>query len=353
MDFVKFLVVISYMIIGSVLGLFLIPELLVDFHLNHPPILDNNYVTAFIGMVVFFLIFVWFIPRIANMLKNIEQFILSYSAIEIIFATIGLFTGLTISVMISFILEFIGTNFINRIVPLIITLLLGYLGFQFGLKKRDEMLLFLPENMARSMSINARNAVPKIIDTSAIIDGRIYKIMEAGFIDGEILIPQGVINELQVVADANDSIKRDKGRRGLEILNAIHDSKHPTRIIYPQKSHHDIDDLIVKLAQHFRAHVITTDYNLNRVCAIQDIKVLNVNDLSDAIKPEVHQGDRFELMITKVGKEPGQGVGYFEDGTMVVVDDAKQHINETLELEVISMLQTASGRIIFAKKVEE
>lgn len=120
-----------------------------------------------------------------------------------------------------------------------------------------------------------------------------------------------------------------------------------------KKSHHDIDDLIVKLAQHFRAHVITTDYNLNRVCAIQDIKVLNVNDLSDAIKPEVHQGDRFELMITKVGKEPGQGVGYFEDGTMVVVDDAKQHIHETLKLEVISMLQTASGRIIFAKKVEE
>ncbi|SUK17323.1 PIN domain-containing protein [Staphylococcus agnetis] len=142
MDFVKFLVVISYMIIGSVVGIFLIPELLVDFHVNHPPIMDNNYVTAFIGMVVFFLIFGWFIPRIANMLKNIEQFILSYSAIEIIFATIGLFTGLTISVMISFILEFIGTNFINRIVPLIITLLLGYLGFQFGLKKRDEMLLF-------------------------------------------------------------------------------------------------------------------------------------------------------------------------------------------------------------------
>ena len=353
MDFVKFLVVISFMIIGGVLGLFLIPGILIDFHVSHPPIMENSYVTAIIGMLVFFLIFGWFIPRIAYTLKNVEQFILSYSAIEIIFATIGLFTGLMISVMISFILEFIGTDFINRIVPIIVTLLLGYLGFQFGLKKRDEMLLFLPENMARSMAINARNAVPKIIDTSAIIDGRIYKIMEAGFIDGEVLIPQGVINELQVVADANDSIKRDKGRRGLEILNAIHDSKHPTRIIYPQKSHQDIDALIVKLAQHYRAHVITTDYNLNRVCAIQDIKVLNVNDLSEAIIPEVHQGDRFDLMITKVGKEPGQGVGYFDDGTMVVVDDAKQHINETLHLEVISLLQTASGRIIFAKKVEE
>ncbi|ARJ51075.1 PIN/TRAM domain-containing protein [Staphylococcus lutrae] len=352
MDFIKLWVVLSYIMIGSVLGIVLIPELFTDFHINHPPVMENSYVTALMGIMTVFILFGWFIPRIAYAIKDIEQYILSYSAIEIIFATIGLFMGLLISVMVSFILEFIGTNFINRVVPILLTLSLGYLGFQFGLKKRDEMLLFLPENMARSMAINARNAVPKIIDTSAIIDGRILKIMEAGFIDGEVLIPQGVINELQMVADSTDSVKRDKGRRGLEILNSVHTSKHPTRIIHPQRSHHDIDDLIVRLAQHYRAHVITTDYNLNKVCSIQGIKVLNVNDLSDAIRPEVHQGDRFDLMITKVGKAPGQGVGYFDDGTMVVVDDAKQYVNQTITLEVISMLQTASGRIIFAKKVE-
>ncbi|MDU0374531.1 PIN/TRAM domain-containing protein [Staphylococcus pseudintermedius] len=352
MDFIKLLVIVSYIIIGSVLGILLIPAVMIDFNVSHPPMMENSYVTSIMGVAIMFLLFGWFIPRIAYAMKDLEQFVLGYSAIEIIFATIGLFMGLLISVMISFILEFIGTDLINRIVPILLTLSLSYLGFQFGLKKRDEMLLFLPENMARSMAINARNAVPKIIDTSAIIDGRILKIMEAGFIDGEILIPQGVINELQVVADANDSIKRDKGRRGLEILSAIHLSKHPTCIIHPQRTHQDIDDLIVRLAQHYRAHVITTDYNLNKVCSIQGIKVLNVNDLSDAIRPEVHQGDRFDLMITKVGKEPGQGVGYLDDGTMVVVDDAKQYVNETITLEVISMLQTASGRIIFAKKVE-
>ncbi|EGQ2714256.1 PIN/TRAM domain-containing protein [Staphylococcus pseudintermedius] len=339
MDFIKLLVIVSYIIIGSVLGILLIPAVMIDFNVSHPPMMENSYVTSIMGVAIMFLLFGWFIPRIAYAMKDLEQFVLGYSAIEIIFATIGLFMGLLISVMISFILEFIGTDLINRIVPILLTLSLSYLGFQFGLKKRDEMLLFLPENMARSMAINARNAVPKIIDTSAIIDG-------------EILIPQGVINELQVVADANDSIKRDKGRRGLEILSAIHLSKHPTRIIHPQRTHQDIDDLIVRLAQHYRAHVITTDYNLNKVCSIQGIKVLNVNDLSDAIRPEVHQGDRFDLMITKVGKEPGQGVGYLDDGTMVVVDDAKQYVNETITLEVISMLQTASGRIIFAKKVE-
>lgn len=352
MKLVKLLVIIAFIAIGNVLGVFLIPEILTDFHLSHPVILENNYISALIGMVVLFLLLGWLIPKIACGIKELEQMILSYSAIEIIFATIGLVIGLVISVMVSFILELIGGGFLNHIVLIIVTLLLCYLGFQFGLKKRDEMLLFLPENMARSMSINARNAVPKIIDTSAIIDGRILNVIKTGFIDGELLIPQGVINELQIIADANDSVKRDKGRRGLDILNAIHVSQHPTRIIHPQKDHHHIDDLLIKLAKHYRAHLITTDYNLNRVSNIQGIKVLNVNDLSNAIRPELHQGEQFDLLITKVGKEPGQGVGYFDDGTMVVVDDAKKHINETLRLEVVSILQTASGRIIFAKKVD-
>ncbi|QLK85326.1 PIN/TRAM domain-containing protein [Staphylococcus sp. 17KM0847] len=353
MDFVKLLVTTAYIIIGSVLGYFLVPEILHDFNMRHPIFLENGYVASIIGVLCFFLVFGWSIGRVTIAVKALEQFILSYSAVEVIFATVGLLMGLLISVMIAFILEFIGTTFINRIVPIIVTLLLSYLGFQFGLKKRDEMLRFLPENMARSMSVDVRVAKPKIMDTSAIIDGRILKVMESGFIDGDILIPQGVINELQIVADANDSVKRDKGRRGLEILNAIHHSQYPTRIISPQVSHENIDDLVVKLAQQYSADVITTDYNLNKVCMIQQIKVLNVNDLSATLRPEVYQGDRFNLMITKAGKERGQGVGYLDDGTMVVVEEAKHHINDVVNIEVLSILQSASGRIIFAKKVNE
>ena len=221
--------------------------------------------------------------------------------------------------------------------------------FQFGLKKRDEMLLFLPENMARSMSQSHRSAVPKLLDTSAIIDGRILEVIRCGFIDGEILIPQGVINELQIVADANDSVKREKGQRGLDVLNQLYDLDYPTRVIHPQKSHSDIDTLLVKLAQSYHAHVITTDFNLNKVCHVQGIQALNVNDLSEAIKPNVHQGDYLNILLTKMGKEPGQGVGYLDDGTMVVVDNAKQLVGQQVELEVISLLQTSSGRIVFAK----
>lgn len=200
--------------------------------------------------------------------------------------------------------------------------------------------------MARSMSYNTRKAIPKIIDTSAIIDGRILDVIRCGFIDGDILIPQGVINELQVVADANDSVKREKGQRGLDILNQLYDLNYPTRVIHPTKSHSDIDTLLIKLAQQHHAHVITTDYNLNKVCHVQGITALNVNDLSEAIKPNVHQGDRLNILLTKMGKEPGQGVGYLDDGTMVVVDNAKKLIGQQVNLEVVSLLQTSSGRIV-------
>lgn len=282
-----------------------------------------------------------------------EQWIMKRSAVEILFATIGLIIGLLIAVMASFILEMIGNSIFNHFIPIIITLILCYLGFQFGLKKRDEMLLFLPENMARSMSQSHRSAVPKLLDTSAIIDGRILEVIRCGFIDGEILIPQDVINELQIVADANDSVKREKGQRGLDVLNQLYDLDYPTRVIHPQKSHSDIDTLLVKLAQSYHAHVITTDFNLNKVCHVQGIQALNVNDLSEAIKPNVHQGDYLNILLTKMGKEPGQGVGYLDDGTMVVVDNAKQLVGQQVELEVISLLQTSSGRIVFAKKIDD
>ncbi|WP_422124960.1 PIN/TRAM domain-containing protein [Staphylococcus caprae] len=347
------MVLVIYIIIGAALGIIIIPEVVADIGMKVPPIITNHYVDGFVGIILFFAIFGFFIKRVTHAFKELEQVIMRRSAVEILFATIGLIIGLFISVMVSFILELIGNSILNHFIPIIITIILCYLGFQFGLKKRDEMLMFLPENMARSMSYNTRKAIPKIIDTSAIIDGRILDVIRCGFIDGDILIPQGVINELQVVADANDSVKREKGQRGLDILNQLYDLNYPTRVIHPTKSHSDIDTLLIKLAQQHHAHVITTDYNLNKVCHVQGITALNVNDLSEAIKPNVHQGDRLNILLTKMGKEPGQGVGYLDDGTMVVVDNAKKLIGQQVNLEVVSLLQTSSGRIVFAKHHEE
>ena len=337
LNITKAIVVAIYIIVGAALGVIIIPEVVTDLGIHHHAVITNYYVDGFIGIIIFFIIFGLFINKVTYAFKQFEQLIMRRSAVEILFATIGLIIGLFISVMVSFILEMIGNSILNHFVPMIITIILCYLGFQFGLKKRDEMLMFLPENM---------------VDTSAIIDGRILDIIRCGFIDGDILIPQGVINELQVIADAKDSVKREKGQRGLDILNQLYDLDYPTRVIHPTQSHSDIDTLLIKLAQQYHAHVITTDFNLNKVCHVQGITALNVNDLSEAIKPNVHQGDQLSILLTKIGKEPGQGVGYLDDGTMVVVDNAKSYIGQQVNLEVVSLLQTSSGRIVFAKFVD-
>lgn len=352
MNNARLLVITIYMVLGAALGVIIMPEIVRDTPLSDYPFLSNPYLAGIIGIVLFFILFGLLINKITYMINELEQFIMRKSVVEIFFATIGLVIGLFISVMLSFILQIVGSTTFNHFIPIIITLILSYLGFQFGLRKRDEMLRLLPENMTRAMSLNAISADPKIVDTSALIDGRIADVLACGFMDGEILIPQGVINELQMVADANDSVKRDKGQRGLDILNRLYDMDYPTRIIYPQKSHSDIDALLIKLAKHYNAQIITTDFNLNKVSHVHGVDVLNVNDLSDALKPTVHQGDRFTLLLTKTGKESGQAVGYLSDGTMVVVDDAKQYIGDRVCLEVMSLLQTSSGRIVFAKKVE-
>ncbi|UXV34796.1 TRAM domain-containing protein [Staphylococcus sp. IVB6181] len=350
MNIIKTIVTISYFILGISLGILIIPDIAKDTNLVHTyPWLTNKYIAALLGIIGFFIIFGLLIPKITRTLRRLEVFIMRHSAVEILFAAIGLIMGLFISVMIAFILNIIGSSLFLHVLPIIITVFLSYLGFQFGLKKRDEMLAFLPEKMARSASMNALRATPKIIDTSAVIDGRILDVIQCGFFDGEILIPQGVINELQVVADSTDSVKREKGQRGLDILNKIHDADHPSQVVHPQKSYNDIDALLIKLAHKYKADLITTDFNLNKISRVQGIKVLNVNDLSEAVKPTVRQGDQINLLLTKIGKEPGQGVGYLEDGTMVVIDDAKTFVGQHVDIEITSILQTSSGRIVFAK----
>ncbi len=160
---IRIIVILCYVILGASLGVYLIPEIAVDTGLSDYMLLTNNYFNGLLGIVIFFLIFGWFIKKATLSLKELEQTIMRQSAVEILFATIGLMIGLVISVMISFIFQIIGNNVLNHFVPIIVTIILGYFGFQFGLRKRDEMLLFFPENMARSMSINARNAVPKLL----------------------------------------------------------------------------------------------------------------------------------------------------------------------------------------------
>ncbi len=191
----------------------------------------------------------------------------------------------------------------------------------------------------------------KVLDTSCIIDGRIEGLLETGFLEGPILVPQFVLQELQQVADASNDQKRNRGRRGLDVLNRIREA-YPNRVLINAEDYDDIptvDAKLVRLAQELNSMLLTNDYNLNKVASFQDVKVLNINDLAQAIRPTYLPGDDIDLKILKEGKEPSQGVGYLNDGTMVVVEEGRDYIGVELEVVVTGSLQTSAGRMIFAK----
>ncbi len=192
---------------------------------------------------------------------------------------------------------------------------------------------------------------PKILDTSVIIDGRIADITKSGFLEGELIVPGFVLEELQHIADSSDVLKRNRGRRGLDILNKI--QKEPyTSVRIVEQDYGDINEVdtkLVKLAKDMGGKVVTNDYNLNKVCELQGVPVLNINELANSVKPVVLPGEELKVQVIKDGKEQGQGVGYLDDGTMIVVDSGRRFIGQTVTVLVTSVLQTAAGRMIFAK----
>ena len=195
----------------------------------------------------------------------------------------------------------------------------------------------------------------KVLDTSVIIDGRILEICETQFIDGTLLIPRFVLNELQHIADSTDVLRRNKGRRGFDILRSLQNSPSiAVEIIEEDVPHLDeVDAKIVHLARKHFAKIITNDLNLNKVAELQGVTVLNINELANAIRPIVVAGEIIQVHLQKIGKEPNQGVGYLDDGTMVIVEDGKSYIGQTLDVIVTQMLRTSTGQMIFARNVDE
>jgi uncharacterized protein YacL len=194
-----------------------------------------------------------------------------------------------------------------------------------------------------------------LLDTSVIIDGRIADISRTGFIDGTMMIPRFVLQELQHIADSPDSLRRNRGRRGLEMLNKLQkESIVPIRITdLDVEEVHEVDDKLVRLAKNLHCPIVTNDYNLNRVAELQGIRVLNINELANAVRAVVLPGEGMRVRVVQEGKELGQGVGYLDDGTMVVIDNGKKFIGSTIDVTVTRMLQTNQGRMIFAAPADE
>ena len=264
-------------------------------------------------------------------------------------AVIGLLVGLIFARMLSIAVPlFFKTG--NITIGGMIYSILGYVGFKIGLKKGEEFNL---QNL--TLLKGRENESFKILDTSVIIDGRVADICETGFIEGVFIIPQFVLHELQHIADSADSVKRTRGKRGLEILHRMQKSVDLEVRISDQDFPRikEVDTKLVELAKRIDGKIITNDANLNKVAELQGIGVLNINELANALKPVVLPGEEINIHVIKEGKEPGQGVAYLDDGTMVVVETGRRFMGRSLDVVVTSVLQTTAGRMIFAKVKEE
>lgn len=282
---------------------------------------------------------------------------------DLVGGAIGLIIGLIIATFIGYAVEKLP---LGGYIAIVVCLILGYVGAVVGVRKHAE-LLNLPTIIKRERARLARPkgtcpesddgtpcSRPKILDTSVIIDGRIADICQTGFVDGPLVIPNFVLEELRHIADSSDALKRIRGRRGLDILNKI----RRELTIEVQISNEDfpdineVDDKLVRLAQDMCGCVVTNDFNLNKVAELKGVKVLNINELANAIKPVVLPGEEMTVTVVKEGKEMNQGVAYLDDGTMIVVENGRNYMNETIDVAVTSVIQTNAGRMIFAKPNE-
>ena len=317
--------------------------------------------TGFFGLI-FYCFFNANVDKAERLAKRLESFLISIPPMELASSIAGLIAGIVIAALMSQLINGIKglqTAYINVIISVLLYVGLG-IG---GLFLMRGVALRMRGNIAAGVISGSRDKgskskaaagyAPKIFDTSVIIDGRIADIMKTGFIEGDIVIPDFVLVELRHIADSADSLKRNRGRRGLDVLNRIQ-TEYGVEIFNTasDKSIGDIPEVdvkLLKLSQKLGGMVVTNDYNLNKVASIQGVGVLNINELANTLKPVVLPGEEMQVYLVKEGKEPSQGIAYLDDGTMIVVEDGRPLIGKTVPVTVTSVLQTSAGRMIFAK----
>jgi uncharacterized protein YacL len=272
----------------------------------------------------------------------------------------GAVIGSTLGIVGAFLISLVLRNSLpagpaQSVLQIFVLLLMGYIGLVIGSNKGDLLNLSALGDLFSSERAQGKRNV-KVLDTSAIIDGRIADMADTGFLEGTLVVPEFILRELQMIADSQDSSRRQRGRRGLDVLQRMQantqlaNSQLIVQIVredYPNIR--EVDLKLIELAKSLEAKIVTNDFNLNKVAHLHNVPVLNINDLANSLKPVVLPGEKMHIMILKEGKEYNQGVGYLDDGTMVVVDHARRMIGRSVEISVTSVLQTASGKMIFGK----
>lgn len=390
--FWKILSRVLIVILGSSIGYYVLPLLWDMININ----ISFFYYPLFnivLGAIILFLIYGLTQPLLMRFFRNIERDMRQLSIEKLLVSAVGVIIGLVLAWLVNIPLVAIGWPFISNILPIVLTIVLGVLGFYIFSNKSAEIMEMLTRfpQVRRSESTNTaiaedvqsdketqesnistpsegldiytdallslRQAADeayqpyKILDTSVIIDGRILDVLKAGFIEGVIVVPNFVLKELQYIADSADSLKRVRGRRGLDILNQIQALDDVVVDFYAGDfdDESEVDLKLLRLAKLVDGVVVTNDYNLNKVSQFHKIKVLNINELANSLKSVVIPGETISVHIVKAGTERQQGVAYMDDGTMIVVEEGKHHIDETLSVEITSAIQTNAGRMVFAK----
>lgn len=284
-----------------------------------------------------------------NILDKLEATLQRLTLYELVISSVGLIIGLAIANLVT--IPIIKIAIIGVPLSIVINITFGLIGVVVANGKKNESLFDSFKQHGTAAAVLKNTYLPKILDTSVIIDGRIVDICRTGFVEGELVVPSFVLEELRHIADSTDALKRNRGRRGLDILNILQkDLECPVRIENAEiPADAEVDSELLNLAHKLGGSVLTIDFNLNKVASFQGVPVLNINELANAVKPVALPGEEMLVQVIKDGKENGQGIGYLEDGTMIVIEGGRRYIGENLSVIVTSVLQTAAGRMIFAK----
>ena len=315
-----------------------------------------------LGVIIGYLISSFILKQGLVIAKRLERILTHIPNQELIAGTIGLLFGLIIANLIG--VAFNQVPIIGPYIPIILSAIFGYSGLKIMARKGPEMYYNYVQQwggegtkktsrfkMFSTHKSDKTTSTPKLLDTSVIIDGRIKELCNTGFIEGPLMVPLFVLNELQIISDSADATKRNRGRRGLDILKEMQDA-NKVAIEVVEDDYDDlteVDSKLMRLALDKQWKLMTNDFNLNKVARVQGIEVLNLNELANVLKPALIAGEWIRVQIMKEGKEVHQGVAYLDDGTMIVVEDGKPYVGQTVEVMVTSILQTSAGRMIFAR----
>lgn len=355
----KRIIRLIYVIVGATIGFYYLPLFwdLINLHLGDALLV---FIDIILGALIFFIISLPLAKPTEQLVVRIEKSLTKLSPVYLFFGTLLTIIGLILAVLISIPLWRTNIPVVNNVLPVLLMVVFSYFGYRIGTTRLDDWKSLIA-NGRRGRSKGPNTEVIdqqdenyhhyKILDTNILIDGRIYDLVKTGFLEGTLLVPNFVLYELQYIADSGESIKRVRGRRGLDILNKLRKEKIVPIEMYDGDFEDipEVDSKLIALAKKVNGVIVTNDYNLNKVIQFQNVQVLNINNLAKSLRPRVIPGEKLNVVVVKNGTERQQGVAYLDDGTMVVVEDGRYFMNQRIEVEVTSALQTDAGRMIFAR----